>query len=75
MSAYATESRLYDATESQVFDALCAIVCAPWARLRIVEGRDDWLLMNDYLLLMKKNGEKFGGMGNNTYLCSVNTIK
>ena len=42
---YATESRLYDATESQVFDALCAIVCAPWARLRIVEGRDDWLLM------------------------------
>ena len=75
MSAYATESRLYDATESRVFDARCAIVCAPWARLRIVEGRDDWLLMNDYLLLMKKNGEKFGGMGNNTYLCSVNTIK
>ena len=29
-----------------------------------------WLLIAD-----EKNGEKFGGVGNNTYLCSVNTIK
>ena len=39
VSAYATESRLYDATELRVFDARCASVDAPWARLR--KGNDE----------------------------------
>ena len=46
-----------DATESRLFYARCAIVCAPWARGRKGEGSDDWLLMNDYCLLMKKMGK------------------
>ena len=29
-----------DAIALRLFDARCAIVCAPWARLRIVEGSD-----------------------------------
>ena len=40
-----------------MFDARCAIVYAPRAR-----GRK-------FLMIDEKNGEKFGGMENNTYLC------
>ena len=39
-----------------------ASVCAPRARLR--KGK-----VIDY---SQKNGEKFGELGNNTYLCGVN---
>ena len=51
----ATESRLFEAIELRVFDARCASICALRAR-----GRKFLLLMID-----EKNGEKFGGMGNN----------
>ena len=54
---YATELRLFNAIELRVFYARCAIVYAPWARGRKGEGSDDWLLMNDYCLLMKKMGK------------------
>ena len=49
------------AIELRLFYARCAIVYAPWAR-----GAKGRLLVTD-----EKNGEKFGGVGNNTYLCSV----
>ena len=49
--------RLFYATESRLFYARCASVDAPRARGRKGEGRDDWLLMNDYCLLMKKMGK------------------
>ena len=49
--------RLFNAIELRLFYARCASVDAPWARGRKEEGSDDWLLMNDYCLLMKKMGK------------------
>ena len=69
MIAYAIELRLFYARCASILRTMCEYFTHD-VRLFMRRGRG--CAKGRILVTDEKNGEKFGGVGNNTYLCSVN---